>query len=96
MANDDPVLVKYAGLGALAEAREQLGQLDRDSRAKLRHELIDQHVSMAMADGCTRQRAIGYAMKRFGVSERTVETAIAFMDEKGRAPRAPDDGLEDF
>jgi hypothetical protein len=89
--NDDPVLVKYAGIGALAEAREQIGNLDRDAQAELRYELIDQHVSMAMDDGCTRKQAISYAMECFCVGIRTVETALAEMEkrreaEAGRTP----------
>jgi hypothetical protein len=84
---DDPVLVKYAGIGALADAGEQIGNLDKDVRAKLRYELIDQHVSMAMKDGCSRNDAIDYAMKRFGVSARTVETALDYMQqERERTP----------
>jgi hypothetical protein len=93
---NDPVLLRYARQGALAEARDQIAKLDRGARAKLTYEFIDQHVSMAMADGCTRKQAISFAMERFGVSERTVEKAIAYMDERGRAPRADRDGLEDF
>jgi hypothetical protein len=78
---DDPVLVKYAGIGALTTAGEQIDSLDRDAQANLRYELIDQHVSMAMKDGCSRNDAIGYAMERFGVSSRTVETALDYMKQ---------------
>jgi hypothetical protein len=93
---DDPVLVKYAGVGALAEAREMCREKGERWTSEVRYELIDQHVSMAIADGCTRKQAISYAMERFRVVERTVETALAFMDRKGRAPRRVSDGLEDF
>src|SRR5262249_27248893 len=97
MPNDDPVLQKYASKGALAEAREQIENLDRDAQAELRYELIDQHVSIAMKNGCSRKSAIYYAMERFGVHERTVETALAYMNERGRAPPHPlDDGRNDL
>jgi hypothetical protein len=78
---DDPVLVKYAGTGALAEARNQIPKFDRDA-ANLRYELIDQHVSMAMKDGYSRDDAKYYARERFGVEDRTVETALAYMKQK--------------
>jgi hypothetical protein len=95
-SNNDPVLSKYASKGALAEAREQIEQLDRDARAKLNYELIDQHIQMAMKDGCTRKQAISFAMERFGVSERTVETAIAHISEDRPSPHPLDDGQHDF
>jgi phage I-like protein len=86
--SDDPVLARYAGIGALAEAREQLGALSKEDRAKLKHELIDQHVSMAMHDGRTRKQAISFARECFRVSERTVETALAFMKGRREAEEA--------
>jgi hypothetical protein len=86
---DDPVLVKLAGKGAVAEADEQLSKLNSDALAKVRYELIDQHVSMAMRDGCSRNEAIAYAMERFGIkSPSTVETALAYVKEK--AERSPE------
>jgi hypothetical protein len=89
-ATDDPVLVKYAGKGALVEAREQIGNLNRDALAKLKYELIDQHVSMAMADGRTRKQAMSYAVERFNLGEkgRTVETALDDMKQKREAEAA--------
>ena len=58
---DDPAwqefLRKYAWKGLLAEAREQIGSLDRDAQAELRYELIDQHASIAMEGGCSRYEA---------------------------------------
>jgi len=89
---DDPAwqefLRKYAWKGLLAEAREQIGSLDRDAQAELRYELIDQHASIAMEGGCSRNRAIHFAMKRFGVGERTVETALKYMKQRRKAEAA--------
>jgi hypothetical protein len=95
-SNDDPVLRKYAWQGALAEADRQLSQLTRYEIANLRKEFIAKFVSVAMATGCNRKSAINEAMAYFGVSASTVEAALAFAKEKGQAPRAHDDGLEDI
>ena len=86
--SDDEVLRRFAWKGALADAQEQIAKLDDDARAKLRYELIDQHASMAMKDGCSRGAAIRFAMKRFGVKERTVETALKYMKQKREAEAA--------
>jgi hypothetical protein len=88
-SKDDPVLVKLAGIGALAKGREQIESLDQGAVADLRYELIDQHVSMAMKDGCSRNDAIGFAMERFKIrSPSTIETALAYMKEKREAEAA--------
>jgi hypothetical protein len=89
----EKLLVKYAGKGALAETRGELlkrAETDSDALANLRYELIDQHVAMAMKDGCSRNDAIGYAMERFGISSKsTVETALKFMRQKREHTPAP-------
>jgi hypothetical protein len=87
---DDPVLVKLAGIGALAKGLEQLESLDGEALANLRYELIDQHVAMAMRDGCSREEAIGYARGRFGIGKRTVETAIDYVKKNAERTSTPD------
>jgi hypothetical protein len=87
-STDSTTLDELAGIGALAKARKQIPKLDKDA-ANLRYELIDQHVSMAMRDGCSRNDAIAYAMERFRIrSSTTVETALAYMRQKRKAELA--------
>jgi len=91
---DDPVLVKYAGIGALAEAREQLQQLDRDARAKLDYELIDKmfatYLDTAPEKDRTRQKALAAVASahRPPISERKVEMALEYMKQKREAEAA--------
>ena len=86
--SDDPALKKYAALGALAEAREQWQQKSREVRAQLLYEQIDHFVEVYFADPTptkearTRDRAVYWATKAYGVSRRTVEAALAFMKKK--------------
>jgi hypothetical protein len=93
---DDPVLVKYAGVGALAEAREQLDQLDRDALAELDYELIDKmfttYMITAPEKDRTRKKAIEAVRKAYTpaistgpISVRKVEMALAEMEKKRQA-----------
>ena len=93
--NDDPVLVRYAGVGAVAEARQQCRVSGKRFCAEVLYELIDKHVATYLADPPdptdatptprTRQWAIHWATEALKVSPRTVETALAFMKEKREA-----------
>jgi hypothetical protein len=91
---DDPVLLKYARIGALAEARETFRQKGKHWRATIQYELIDKYVATCLSDRRvekskrTRQKAIGYVMKFYKVSERTVETALDEMKKKREAEEA--------